>query len=99
MERGGCVYILTNRTNTTLYIGVTSDLFSRIIEHKEKRFPNSFSSRYNLTKLVYFETFHSVEEAIFREKQLKAGSRSKKIKLIESKNPGWIDMYDEIREW
>jgi len=71
MERGGCIYIMNNKVNTTLYIGVTSDLKSRVWEHKNKVYPNSFTSRYNLFKLVYFEIFSNIEEAIGREKQLK----------------------------
>jgi putative endonuclease len=99
MQRGGCIYILTNNNNTTLYIGVTSDLNSRIIEHKQKKYTNSFTSRYNLTKVVYYESFHSIEEAIGREKQLKAGSRQKKINLINSINPNWNDLFEEISQW
>lgn len=96
MIRGGFVYILTNKNNTTLYVGVTSDLISRIYEHTEKIYPKSFTARYNLHKLVYYESFAFIEEAIAREKQLKAGSRNKKIALIESMNPQWIDLYPEI---
>jgi putative endonuclease len=96
MIRGGFVYILTNKNNTTLYVGVTSDLISRIYEHIEKIYPRSFTSRYNLNRLVYYESFAFIEEAIAREKQLKAGSRNKKIALIESMNPQWIDLYPEI---
>jgi putative endonuclease len=79
-----------------LYIGVTSDLHQRIKEHKEKRYAGSFSSRYDLNKLVYFEAFQMIEDAISREKQLKAGSRMKKIQLIEKMNPEWKDLYFEI---
>ena len=99
MTRGGAVYILTNKNNTTLYIGVTSDLFSRITEHREKKFPKSFTARYNLFKLVYFETYHSIEEAIYREKQLKGGSRKKKEDLINSTNPAWNDLYEDVANW
>ncbi len=74
---------MTNRNHSTLYVGVTSYLYSRVIEHKEKAHPKSFTARYNLNKLVYFESFHSIEEAIAREKQLKGGSRQKKIDLNE----------------
>ncbi len=94
--KGGAVYIMTNKNNTTLYTGVTSDIVSRIMEHKQKKYPNSFTARYNLFKLVYFETFHSIEEAISREKQIKAGSRQKKIELIESINKDWDDLFDKI---
>ncbi|TRW22162.1 GIY-YIG nuclease family protein [Flavobacterium zepuense] len=92
----GYVYIITNEYNTTLYIGVTSDLHQRIKEHKEKRHINSFSARFNLNKLVYFETFQMIEDAITREKQLKAGSKAKKVGLIVSINPEWKDLYFEI---
>ena len=96
MVRGGFIYILTNKNNTTLYIGVTSNLKERIYEHKTGKYKKSFSYRYNLKKLVYYEGFTSIEEAIAREKQLKGGSRKKKIELINSFNPGWNDLYDNI---
>ncbi|QSE98563.1 GIY-YIG nuclease family protein [Fulvivirga lutea] len=99
MTKGGSIYILTNMNNTTLYVGVTSDLYSRLIEHKEKKYSTSFTSRYNLNKLVYFESFHSIEEAIDREKQLKGGSRKKKVDLIDSSNPDWRDLFDEVASW
>lgn len=99
MVLGGVVYILTNKHNTTLYVGVTSDLYSRIIEHKEKKYPKSFSARYNLNKLVYYESFHSIEEAIAREKKLKGGSRRKKLDLINQMNPKWNDLFDEVGKW
>ena len=99
MEKGGSVYIITNKHNTTLYTGVTSELFSIIIEHKEKLNPKSFTARYNCYKLVYFESFHSIVEAIDKEKQIKAGSRAKKVKLIESMNPEWKDLWDDIKDW
>lgn len=95
----GYVYIITNHTNTTLYTGVTSDLHQRIKEHRNKRYPNSFSSRYNLYKLVHIEGFLMIEDAIAREKQIKSGSRSKKVKLIESINPNWKDLYFEIEDY
>lgn len=85
----GFVYIISNYTNTTLYVGVTSDLYERIKQHKNKQHPNSFSAKYNLNKLVYFETFQMIEDAIAREKQLKGGSRANKIKFIESINTEW----------
>ena len=74
----GYIYILTNKNNTTLYVGVTAYLKERIIQHKEKHYKTSFSARYNLNKLVYYETFQMIGDAIGREKQLKAGSRAKK---------------------
>ena len=99
MRRGGAVYIITNNNHTTLYVGVTSNLFARITQHKEKKYPKSFSARYNLCKLVYYEAHGSIVEAIQREKQLKAGSRKKKLDLINAINPEWNDLFDEVREW
>ncbi|MCX4348843.1 MAG: GIY-YIG nuclease family protein [Alphaproteobacteria bacterium] len=89
------VYILTNKVNTTLYIGVTNNLIRRIYEHKHKLIPG-FSSRYHLVKLVYYEIYEQIENAISREKQLKNGNRERKINLINSFNPGWKDIYDDI---
>ena len=86
---------MTNSTNTVLYIGVTANLIKRVNEHKEKLI-KGFTQRYNLTKLVYFEIFGDIEEAIKREKQLKAGSRKKKIALITKDNPFCRDLYDKI---
>ena len=94
----GFIYIVTNKYNNTFYIGVTSNLPKRIIEHIEKRYENSFSARYNLNKLVYYEQFQMIGNAIAREKQLKAGSRAKKIDLIRSINPNWIDLFVEIKD-
>lgn len=96
MERGGYVYILTNKTHSVLYTGVTSSLVNRVNEHKSKKYPNSFSARYNVNKLVYFKGFHSIEEAISEEKRIKGGSRKKKIELIEKENIDWIDLYDKL---
>ena len=95
----GFIYILTNYTNTTLYIGVTSDLHQRIKQHKNKTFPNSFTAKYKLNKLVYFEQFQMIGDAIGREKQLKAGSRLTKFELIEKINPEWNDLFFEIEEY
>ena len=99
MEKGGCVYILTNQHNTTLYTGVSAELADRVVEHRERINPKSFTSRYNLTKLVYYELFHSIEEAIEREKQIKAGSRWRKVNLITAMNPDWKDLYDDVKYW
>lgn len=99
MKRGGSVYIITNQHHTTLYVGVTSDLLKRITQHREKFYPNSFSAKYNLNKLVYFENLPTITEAIAREKQLKAGSRKKKIDLINTMNPKWDDLFEVIKEW
>jgi putative endonuclease len=89
------VYILANVKNTVLYIGVTNSLTRRIKEHKEKLIPG-FTQRYNVNKLVYFEFYHDMRDAIVREKQLKGGSRKKKIQLIESLNPTWKDLYFDV---
>ena len=89
------IYILTNKNNTVLYTGVTNDLRERVYQHKEKLI-KGFTKKYNVDKLVYFERFSHIEEAIAREKQIKAGSRQKKIDLINSINPKWHDLYNEI---
>lgn len=96
MERGGTVYILTNRHHTVLYTGVTSKIEHRITEHSEKHFTQSFTAKYNIDKLVYYRSFSSIEEAIAEEKRIKAGSRSQKIKLINSINPSWKDLSEEL---
>lgn len=83
----GFIYIITNKNKTTLYIGVTSNLPKRILQHVEKSYQNSFSARYNLNKLVYFEQFQMIVDAIGREKQLKAGNRATKENLINTFNP------------
>jgi putative endonuclease len=90
-----CVYILTNQRNTVLYTGVTGDLKVRVHQHREKLLPG-FTNRYNVSKLVYYEPGHDVTGAIAREKQIKAGSRRKKIELINRANPEWRDLYDEL---
>lgn len=89
------IYILTNTTNQVLYIGVTNNLVCRIYEHKQKMV-EGFSSRYNLTKLVYYEQFDDISKAIEREKVLKEWRRSWKEYLINKLNPEWRDLYDEI---
>ncbi len=95
MNKTGYVYILTNKNNTVLYTGVTSDLQSRIYEHKEKLVAG-FTSKYNINKLVWFEVYPDIKEAIEREKKIKAGSRKKKLDLINERNPEWNDLYSEI---
>ena len=89
---------MTNKNNTTLYTGVTSDLKIRVYQHKNHIFPKSFTTTYKLHKLVYHEGFHSIEEAIAREKQIKGGSRKKKEALINAVNPEWKDLYWEVLE-
>jgi putative endonuclease len=96
MQRGGCVYILTNFENNVLYIGVTSELFFRAKEHREKLYAKSFTAKYNLFKLVYFKQFMTIEEAIAEEKRLKNWKRQWKINLINSSNPNWDDLFYEI---
>lgn len=99
MERGGYIYFMTNINNSVIYTGVTSKLRERFYEHKTRKYPQSFTARYNCHKLVYFESFISIEEAIAREKQLKAGPRSKKEILITRMNPGWNDLSDQIEDF
>ncbi|MBK8781922.1 MAG: GIY-YIG nuclease family protein [Anaerolineales bacterium] len=86
---------MTNKYNKVLYTGVTSNLLRRVTEHKEKTV-EGFTSQYNVTKLVYYEEYTTMEKAIAREKQIKGGSRQKKLDLIISKNPEWKDLYDEF---
>ena len=88
-------YILFNKRNGTLYIGVTSNLVKRIYEHKNK-LVDGFTKKYNIDKLGYYEVFENIEDAINREKKLKGISREKKLKLIEINNPNWFDLYEEI---
>jgi putative endonuclease len=88
------VYILASRIGGTLYIGVTNDLIRRVAEHKSKA-AEGFTKKYDVDRLVYFECFEDIEQAIHREKRLKKWSRAW-IQLIEEKNPNWIDLYPEI---
>jgi putative endonuclease len=90
-----CIYIMTNKNNGVLYTGVTSNLFKRVAEYKDKVIPG-FTNSYNVTKLVDYEEYGTMEEAIAREKQIKGGSSQKKIDLIKSKNPEWKDLYEEF---
>ena len=89
------VYIMASKLNTVLYTGVTSGLQGRVWQHKEK-LVEGFTKKYNITKLVYYETTESIESAIMREKQIKGWIRAKKIALVESMNPSWKDLYDEL---
>ena len=89
------VYILSNKRNGTLYVGVTSDLVKRIYEHKND-LSEGFSKKYQTHTLVYYERHQSIEEAILREKQIKKWNRSWKIRLIEETNPEWTDLYQDI---
>ena len=89
------IYILTNQNRTTLYIGVTNDLRRRVYEHKTGLHPG-FTKKYNLHQLIYFEHYTDVKAAIDREKQLKAGSRQKKLDLVNAFNPRWQDLYETL---
>ena len=88
-----CVYILANTTNVAIYVGVTNDLLRRVHEHKTDADPQSFTARYRIHKLVYFEQADDIYTAISREKQLKSWSRKRKNRLIASQNPDWHDLY------
>jgi len=92
MHQYGYFYIMANVHNTVLYCGSTIDLHKRVQEHKNKIFKNSFTSKYNVDKLVYFEAFSIAGDAFEREKQIKAGSRKRKIELIVGLNPEWKDL-------
>ena len=90
------VYILSNNHRNVIYTGVTNDLVRRVWEHKNHFDKSSFTSRYNVENLVYYEVTTNVESAILREKQIKSWNRNRKNKLIESKNPEWVDLYEAI---
>ena len=90
------VYILTNAHRTVLYTGVTRDLVRRVYEHKHHLDKNSYTARYNVEFLVYYESTSEVESAIEREKQIKGWNRKRKEKLIESRNPNWMDLSEWI---
>ena len=94
-EKKGYIYILFNKRNGTLYTGVTSDLIKRIYEHKSK-VVEGFTNKYKVDKLGYYEIHDTISSAIEREKQIKGGSRKKKLELIEKMNPEWKDLYDVI---
>ena len=95
MPRQPAVYILASRRNGTLYVGVTSNLVQRVWQHRNGS-AAGFTARYSVHRLVWFECHETMESAITREKQLKAGSRKRKLALIERINPGWLDLYPEI---
>jgi len=92
MDKIGYIYLMSNNANTVIYIGVTNNLQKRIYEHKEKLI-EGFTKKYNIIKLVYYEEFDNIVDAIEREKQIKGGSREKKIDLIKSINPEFKDLY------
>jgi len=95
MNKDYFIYIMTNKNNTVLYTGVTNNLIRRVYEHKQKLI-EGFTKKYNIIKLVYYEIFTDPTNAIAREKQIKGGSRQKKIDLINSINKEWRDLYDEL---
>ena len=90
------VYLLTNEKGNVIYTGVTNDLLRRVYEHKNHLDKGSFTAQYNIEKLVYYETTNDVESAIAREKQIKGWNIKRKNKLVESKNPDWKDLYDDL---
>lgn len=94
-ERHPAIYIMANKRNGTLYTGVTSDLIQRVYQHKHAEL-DGFTKRYHCKQLVYYEQYEDMISAIEREKQIKAGSRKKKIALIEKMNPGWLDLYETL---
>jgi putative endonuclease len=94
-EKQYYVYIMTNKRNRVLYTGITNDLKRRVYEHHAK-IVEGFTKRYNINKLVYYEVSQNAESAILREKQIKGGSRSKKIELVNVMNPEWRDLYNDL---
>lgn len=100
MKKGGWVYIITNKNHTVLYTGVTSDLIGRLHDHRTKKYAYSFTARYNVDKHVFYCLYDTIKEAIEEEKRIKAGSRLAKIKLIESRNPAWDDLWlNDVCKW
>ena len=100
-ERNYYFYIMASHKNGSIYSGMTNDLIRRLQKHKSKRNPKSHTSKYNITRLVYFEIFNSAEEAINREKFVKKLVRARRVKLIETNNPDWLELYkcDETVPW
>ena len=92
------VYILSNNINTVIYTGVTNDLIRRVYEHRNNILPSSFTAKYNVHKLVYYEETKDINSAIEREKQIKSWNRKRKNQLINSINPSWQDLYEEITQ-
>lgn len=95
MDKKYYIYMMTNSGNTVIYTGVTGNLIQRVYQHREKMC-DGFTRRYNIVKLVYYEAFKDVKDAITREKQLKGGSRKRKVELITAFNPDWQDLYETI---
>jgi putative endonuclease len=99
MERGGCVYMMSSLNNSTLYTGVTANLYNRVQQHKWKINPESFTAKYHCIKLVYYCNYPTIIEAISEEKRIKGGSRKKKEELISKMNPDWTDLWEEVEHW
>lgn len=99
MHKGGSVYIMTNQQRTVLYVGVTSDLRNRVLEHRTHFYKGSFTDQYNCTLCVYYCHYSTIIEAIAFEKQIKKWRREKKDQLISSMNPYWEDLWKEIESW
>lgn len=99
MKTEGYVYIMTNPQNNVLYIGVSSNLKIRVWQHRTKVDPDCFTAKYNCIKLVWFDDYPNIGDAIFREKQMKGGSRKKKIDLIIAMNPTWKDLWEVVGQW
>ena len=96
LNYGGSVYIMANKYNTVLYIGSSSELLFRVIEHRERAYPTSFTAKYNCDKLVYYEDHDCIEAAHTRERQLKKWKRKWKDELITKFNPEWRDLFDTL---
>lgn len=99
MNFGGYVYMTTNVHHQVIYTGVTSNLVSRIWQHKTKFYPAGFTARYNACKLVYFCYFETIEAAITEEKRIKGGNRKQKTSMITAMNPEWRDLWEDIKNW
>ena len=97
IAKGGYTYIMTNKSNSVLYIGVTSDLNARVIQHRMGE-GGEFTKKYNCNKLVYYEFHDSIERAIHREKRLKKWNRKWKEELIVKSNPNWVDFYNDVAD-
>jgi len=94
----GFVYILSNKSDSVLYVGFTDDLIGRTTQHKENYYPKSFSARYNTDKLVYYEELENLDAAYARERQLKGYSRDRKINLVQAINPTFRDLFEEVKK-
>lgn len=99
MQKGGTVYIMANINNRVLYTGVTANLYFRVLQHKQKINPESFTAKYNCSKLVYHEPYSTIEEAIMEEKRINGGNRKAKEKIINAINPDWRDLWEDIKNW